>query len=130
MTEPANNLVVCTFYKFTSLAHYVSLQQPMLDQLSGLSLTGTLLLAKEGINGTVAGERQAVDQFLEWLGGQAGFSGIEYKQSRTDRMPFKRTRVKLKEEIVTMGVEGIDPSVLAGTYIAPAAFAAKNPPHS
>ncbi len=119
MTEPANNLVVCTFYKFTPLAHYVSLQQPMLDQLSGLSLTGTLLLAKEGINGTIAGERQAIDQFLKWLEGQAGFSGIEYKQSGTDRMPFKRTRVKLKEEIVTMGVEDIDPRVLAGTYIDP-----------
>ena len=119
MTEPANNLVVCTFYKFTPLDQYTSLQQPILDQLSGNRITGTLLLAREGINGTIAGERQAVDEFLSWLAGQAGFSDIEYKQSETDRMPFKRTRVKLKKEIVTMGVEDIDPAIMAGTYIAP-----------
>ncbi len=119
MTLPADNIVVCTFYKFTPLDHYVSLQQPILDQLSGNRIAGTLLLAKEGINGTIAGEREAIDQFLEWLGGQAGLSGIEQKRSETDRAPFKRTRVKLKKEIVTMGVDGIDPSVLAGTYIDP-----------
>ena len=119
MTEPANNLVVCTFYKFTPLEHYISLQQPILDQLSGHRITGTLLLAKEGINGTIAGEREAINQFLKWLEGHAEFSGIELKKSTTDRLPFKRARVKLKKEIVTMGVEGIDPSVLAGTHVAP-----------
>ena len=111
--------MVCTFYKFTPLDHYVSLQQPILDQLSGNRITGTLLLAKEGINGTIASEREAVDQFLKWLEGQAGLSSIEKKESRADQLPFKRTRVKLKKEIVTMGVDGIDPSVLAGTYIDP-----------
>lgn len=121
MTESAStsNIVVCTFYKFTPLDHYISLQQPMLEQLSGHRITGTLLLAKEGINGTVAGERQGVDQFLKWLEEQAGICGIEFRKSVTDRMPFKRTRVKLKKEIVTMGVEGIDPAVLAGAYVAP-----------
>ena len=119
MTEPANNIVVCTFYKFTPLDHYISLQRPILDQLSGNRITGTLLLAKEGINGTIAGEREAVDQFLKWLEGHAEFSGIEQKKSGTDQLPFKRTRVKLKKEIVTMGVEGIDPLVLAGTCVDP-----------
>ena len=119
MTKPADNIVVCTFYKFTPLDHYVSLQQPILNQLSGNRIAGTLLLAKEGINGTIAGEREAVDQFLKWLEGQAGLSGIEKKESRADQLPFKRTRVKLKKEIVTMGVDGIDPSDLAGTYVDP-----------
>ncbi len=119
MTEPANNIAVCTFYKFTALAHYTSLKEPILDRLSGNHIVGTVLLAKEGINGTVAGEREAVDQFLEWLGGQAEFSGIEFRKSATDRLPFKRTRVKLKKEIVTMGIKGIDPPVLSGTHVDP-----------
>ena len=119
MTEPADNIVVCTFYKFTPLDHYVSLQQPILDQLSGNRIAGTLLLAKEGINGTIAGEQERIDEFLKWLEGQAEFSGIEKKESRADQLPFKRTRVKLKNEIVTMGVDGIDPSDLAGTYVDP-----------
>ena len=119
MTEPADNIVVCTFYKFTSLDHYVSLQQPILNQLSVNRIAGTLLLAKEGINGTIAGEQERIDEFLKWLEGQAEFSGIEKKESRADQLPFKRTRVKLKNEIVTMGVDGIDPSDLAGTYVDP-----------
>ena len=117
--SPENNIAVCAFYKFTPLDHYISLQQPILHQLSSNRITGTVLLAKEGINGTVAGEREGLDQFLGWLGGRAEFSGIEFKKSTTDRLPFKRTRVKLKKEIVTMGVEGIDPSVMTGIHVDP-----------
>lgn len=119
MTKPAANIVVCTLYKFTVLDHYTALQKPIRKQLSKNRIAGTLLLAKEGINGTIAGEREKVDGFLKWLEEQTNLSGIEKKVSTTDRLPFKRTKVKLKKEIVTMGIEGIDPLNLAGTHVDP-----------
>src|SRR5690554_6782367 len=81
---------------------------------------GTLLLAREGINGTIAGSRQGIDAVRAWLGADARFNGIDYKESFVDIQPFKRTKVKLKKEIVTMGVDGIDPKRIVGTYVEPA----------
>lgn len=80
---------------------------------------GTLLLASEGINGTVAGERVAIDRLLLWLNQQPGLDNLVYKCSFDEQMPFYRTKVKLKKEIVTMGVEGIDPLKVVGTYVKP-----------
>ncbi len=80
---------------------------------------GTLLLAREGINGTIAGSRGGVDAVKAWLASDERFDGIDYKESFVDIQPFKRTKVKLKKEIVTMGVEGIDPRRIVGTYVQP-----------
>ncbi len=115
----ADDLVVCAMYKFVSLKHFEDLRQPLLDTLLKLGVRGTLLLANEGINGTVAGSRQAIDQLLDWLRNEPALADIDYKESYTTDNPFLRTKVKLKKEIVTMGVEGIDPNQVVGTYIEP-----------
>lgn len=82
-------------------------------------IRGTLLLACEGINGTIAGTEQGINHLLAWLKSDPRLNEIDYKLSFTDTMPFNRTKVKLKKEIVTMGIEGIDPKQVVGTYVDP-----------
>ncbi|MGL5393222.1 MAG: rhodanese-related sulfurtransferase, partial [Shewanella sp.] len=94
--------------------------QPLLTQMEQGQIRGTLLLASEGINGTVAGTQEAITALLAWLNEQTGLDNLVYKLSFDDAMPFYRTKVKLKKEIVTMGVEGIDPRKVVGTYVKPA----------
>ncbi|MDF1762777.1 MAG: rhodanese-related sulfurtransferase [Oleibacter sp.] len=111
--------VVCAMYKFVTLNDYEALRQPLLDTLLRLDVKGTLLLANEGINGTVAGTRTSIDELLEWLRQDPRLSNIGIKESYEQEQPFYRTKVKLKKEIVTMGVEGIDPLRVVGTYVKP-----------
>lgn len=113
------NVVVCALYKFALLEDYQALRQPLLDTLQANAVHGTLLLAREGINGTVAGSREGIDALKAWLASDERFEGIDYKESFVDIQPFKRTKVKLKKEIVTMGVDGIDPKRIVGTYVEP-----------
>lgn len=114
-----SRLVVCALYKFASLEDYQALRAPLLHTLHHNQVRGTLLLASEGINGTVAGTREGIDALLDWLRRDPRLADIDYKESFTDEPPFKRTRVKLKKEIVTMGVPGIDPAHVVGTYVSP-----------
>ncbi len=114
-----SKVVVCALYKFVQLDHYEALREPLRIMLEENGIRGTLLLAKEGINGTVAGSREGIDTMLAWLAEQPGLDNIGYKESYDDDMPFYRTKVKLKKEIVTMGVEGIDPRKVVGTYVKP-----------
>ena len=114
-----SKVVVCALYKFVSLPGFEAIRQPLLDVMENAGIKGTLLLANEGINGTVAGSAQAIDNLLTWLGNQPGLDNIVHKLSFDDEMPFYRTKVKLKKEIVTMGVEGIDPRKVVGTYVKP-----------
>ncbi|NOT13495.1 MAG: rhodanese-related sulfurtransferase [Methylococcaceae bacterium] len=112
-------IVVCALYKFISLDDYQNFREPLLNALTRHQIRGTLLLAHEGINGTIAGSREGMDALLNWLRSDPRFADIEHKESLTDAMPFNRTKVKLKKEIVTMGIETIDPNRVAGTYVAP-----------
>ncbi len=118
-SKAATNVVVCALYKFTPLENHESLREPLQKIMEAHAIRGTLLLASEGINGTVAGKRHGIDSLLNWLQSHDALNPIEHKESFTHTMPFKRTRVKLKKEIVTMGVEGIDPNRTVGTYVAP-----------
>lgn len=115
-TQPT---VVCAMYKFVTLDDYQELRQPLFDEMTRLGVKGTLLLAKEGINGTIAGTREGIDGVLAWLNNDPRIAGIIYKESFEDSNPFYRTKVKLKKEIVTMGVNGIDPKHIVGTYVKP-----------
>lgn len=115
-----NTVVVCALYKFAVLNDYKALRHPLLDIMLAHDVHGTLLLAREGINGTIAGSRQGINAVQAFLGADARFDGIDYKESFVDIQPFKRTKVKLKKEIVTMGVDGIDPKRIVGTYVEPA----------
>jgi len=111
--------VVCALYHFVRLNEHSSLKQPLLSLMREQDIKGTLLLAAEGINGTVAGQRQAIDHLLAWLKGQNEFKDLVYKESYVEKQPFSRTKVKLKKEIVTMGVDNIDPTHIVGTYVKP-----------
>lgn len=112
--------VVCALYKFVSLPDYEALRQPLLDCMLEHDVKGTLLLAQEGVNGTVAGSREGVDALLAWLRRDPRLADLSWKESYDTIEPFYRTKVKLKKEIVTMGVEGIDPRQVVGTYVKPA----------
>ncbi|MBN8432406.1 rhodanese-related sulfurtransferase [Microbulbifer salipaludis] len=115
----ATDVVVCALYKFVSLEDYESLRQPLLQTLLDNEVRGTLLLAREGLNGTVAGSRSGIDNLLAYLKSDPRLAELDYKESYTAEMPFLRSKVKLKREIVTMGVEGIDPRRTVGTYVKP-----------
>jgi UPF0176 protein len=112
-------IVVCALYKFVTLENFQALRQPLHNVMEASQVRGTLLLAHEGINGTIAGSRAAIDSVLGWLRSDPRLTDIDCKESFTDSLPFNRTKVKLKKEIVTMGVEGIDPKRVVGTYINP-----------
>ncbi|QQX78602.1 rhodanese-related sulfurtransferase [Shewanella sp. KX20019] len=114
-----SKVVVCALYKFVSLPEFENIQKPLLTVMEESGIKGTLLLASEGINGTVAGSQAAINALLIWLATQPGLDNIVHKLSFDDDMPFYRTKVKLKKEIVTMGIEGIDPNKVVGTYVKP-----------
>jgi UPF0176 protein len=111
--------IVCAMYKFVALEDFESLREPLHNVMQENGVRGTLLLAREGINGTVAGSRASIDALLNWLQSDPRLTDIVYKESVDDSNPFHRTKVKLKKEIVTMGVEGIDPKRVVGTYVKP-----------
>ena len=110
-------------YHFAKLPHFKSLQQPLLDFCKSHDIKGTLLLADEGINGTVAGPETSIHQFLDYLKFDAIFEGhfknLGHKESWSDKHPFYRMKVKLKKEIVTLGVPGVSPTKIVGQYVKP-----------
>jgi UPF0176 protein len=112
-------VVVAALYRFVTLKDYCELREPLLDRCQALGIKGTLLLASEGINGTVAGSREGIDQLLDYLRTDPRLTALEHKESYDEAMPFYRMKVKLKREIVTMGVPGIDPNHVVGTYVDP-----------
>ncbi|MFC3325307.1 oxygen-dependent tRNA uridine(34) hydroxylase TrhO [Mesorhizobium cantuariense] len=113
-------LRVAALYRFARLDAFEELRVPLAAFCCGRGIKGTLLLAHEGINGTVAGGETAIAELIEHLESIEGLAGLEVKYSVAAEMPFHRMKVRLKREIVTMGVDDIDPSKSAGTYVAPA----------
>ena len=111
--------VVCALYKFVALPDYKALREPIFNRLERLNIKGTLLLAAEGINGTISGTCECIEAFCAYLKEDARFIGIDYKFSEDDHLPFYRTKVKLKKEIVTLGIEGVDPTQQVGHYVKP-----------
>lgn len=114
-----SNYVVCALYKFVLLEDFKEKRQPLLEEMERLDIKGTLLLAQEGINGTISGTRASIDAILAYLNSDERLNPISFKESYDEVQPFYRTKVKLKKEIVTLGVEGIDPRKVVGTYVKP-----------
>jgi UPF0176 protein len=110
--------VVAALYRFTALDDFRERREPLLQLCRDAGLRGTLLLAREGINGTVAGSRKGIDALLAELRRDPRLADIEHKESRSPKQPFLRMKVKLKREIVTMGVPSVDPTRVVGTYVA------------
>lgn len=115
-----DDIVVAALYKFVTLDDYRDLREPLLDECLAAGTRGTLLLAQEGINGTIAGSREGIDRVIAWLKSDPRLADLEHKESFDDHLPFYRMKVKLKREIVTMGVPGVDPNRQVGTYVKPA----------
>jgi len=109
--------VVAALYKFVRLPDYQQLRDKLYEFMVLNKVKGTLLLAEEGINGTICGPREGIDAVKGWLEADTRFAGLSYKESFSDEQAFYRTKVKLKKEIVTMGVEGVDPAHIVGTYV-------------
>ncbi|MBT8069481.1 MAG: rhodanese-related sulfurtransferase [Xanthomonadales bacterium] len=110
---------VAAFYKFTDLDDLKSLQRDIREVCEESGLLGTVLLAREGINGTVAGPGNSIRNLFDHLRSYPQFADLGNKLSCCERNPFYRMKVRLKKEIVTLGVEGIDPVHQAGEYVAP-----------
>jgi UPF0176 protein len=110
-------------YHFVSLPHFKTLREPLLNFCVSQSIKGTLLLADEGINGTVAGPEKSILELLSFLKNDSIFEGnfknLSHKESWSDKHPFYRMKVKLKKEIVTLGVHGVSPTKIVGTYVKP-----------
>ena len=117
MNNTSPRVVVAALYRFTKFPDFESFRRPLRELMLEKEVRGTLLLATEGINGTIAGSREAIDSTLAWLREDDRFRGLQVKESYVNENPFYRTKVKLKKEIVTMGVENIDPNHIVGTYV-------------
>jgi UPF0176 protein len=113
------SFTVATFYKFVPLPDYAHKQQEILTYCQEQNLKGTILLAAEGINGTIAGSPQAIDQALACLRVDPRLADLEIKYSTCLKMPFGRMKVRLKKEIVTFGKPDINPTEKVGTYVSP-----------
>lgn len=115
--------LTAALYKFVSLPNYRALQAPVLEACKTHHIKGTLLLAEEGINGTIAGLPDDIHHLLNFLRADPLFenklSDLEHKESFADEHPFYRMKVKLKKEIVTLGVQGVSPTKQVGIYVKP-----------
>jgi len=112
-------ILVAALYRFAVFNDPAELQGPLSSIASHHGVKGTLLLAREGINGTIAGTREGIDAVLAHIRKLPGCADIEHKESWAPEMPFNRLKVRLKREIVSMGVEDIDPNQIVGTYVEP-----------
>ena len=110
---------IAALYKFTALPDLAELRRRLLSVGERLGVKGTLLLAEEGINGTIAALPQALDAMLEIITSEPCLSDLDVKFSDAEAMPFLRFKVRLKREIVTLGVDGVDPTRTVGTYVDP-----------
>jgi UPF0176 protein len=112
-------MLVAAFYKFVSLPDCAELRAPLLSLCQDQEIRGTILLAQEGINGTIAGSRSAIDTIFAYLRSDARFADLNVKESETASRMFDRLKVKLKKEIVTLGIPEINPTQQVGTYVKP-----------
>jgi UPF0176 protein len=110
---------VAALYRFVAFDAPEELQPRIQAQCAAGGIKGTILLAQEGINGTVAGKPAAIDTLISFLRDIPGCADLDVKYSHAAEMPFYRMKVRLKKEIVTLGVEGIDPKREVGTYVQP-----------
>ncbi len=127
MTQSANPATACSaepvrvaaFYEFAAIPDCTAVRDS-LETLCRPEVRGTLLVAHEGLNGTIAGPPAAVERVLAGIRALPGFAGLDVKYAGAASMPFHRLKVRIKPEIVTMGEPGLNPAAGAGTYVAPA----------
>jgi UPF0176 protein len=123
MSQHTHKYLTAALYKFVELPNFVALQPNIHEACMAYHIKGTILLAREGINGTIAGKPDDIHAVLHFLRTDPIFEGkfvdLEHKESYADEHPFYRMKVKLKKEIVTMGVPSVNPNNTVGTYVKP-----------
>jgi len=112
--------LTAALYQFVDLPDHAEWREPLRDLCAAQQVRGTLLLAREGINGTIAGPEAGVRAVLAWLRRDPRLAGLQHKESWSPTPPFHRLKVRLKREIVTLGVPGLDPTRTVGEYVKPA----------
>ena len=117
-TKMSNTIVISALYKFVALSNYKEIQPLIVENFEQNGVRGTLLLAAEGINGTIAGTREGMDKALAHLRSYPPLAELDHKESFADEIPFPRLKVRLKKEIVAIGIDHIDPTAKVGTYVA------------
>ncbi len=118
-SESAHPICVAALYHFARLDDCERLRGPLLQMCGAHGIKGTLLIADEGVNGTIAGSPEGIDRVLAHIRTWPGCAGLEVKFSSAAAMPFHRLKVRRKREIVTLGQPGIDPTANVGTYVSP-----------
>jgi len=111
--------LTAALYKFVELPDFADLKAPLLDCCNNNQVKGTILLASEGINGTIAGSSEGVHAVLAFLRSDPRFADLVHKESFSEKAPFYRLKIRLKREIVTMGIPDINPRLMAGKYVKP-----------
>jgi UPF0176 protein len=111
--------LTAALYKFVDLPDFAQIQPRLLAACEAHRIKGTLLLAREGINGTIAGAPDDIHAVLQWLRSDPRLADLEHKEAWSSEAPFYRMKVRLKAEIVTMHVPGLDPSRTVGQYVTP-----------
>ena len=119
MNPPTPNIRIAALYRFCRLENPAGLREPLTALCRRLGVKGTLLLAREGVNGTVAGSAAAIAELVDYIKSFPEMAGLEVKYSSAAEMPFHRLKVRLKREIVTMGKEDVDPLQGVGAYVEP-----------
>ena len=114
-----NNIVIAALYHFVTLDNFQQLKSPLLKFCMHHNIKGTLLLAHEGINGTIAGSRTSIDKTLQFIKDTLNIPSLQHKESFCSNPPFYRMKVKLKKEIVTLGIPGVNPNQQTGEYVEP-----------
>lgn len=118
-----DGFVVAALYKFAKIPNPELIRDPLLQRCKELAIKGTLLLAREGMNGTISGSQTAIDSILDYIRNdnlfQGNFINLEVKFSLHTTQPFLKMKVRLKKEIVTLGVPHIDPTESVGQYVEP-----------
>lgn len=111
--------VISAFYKFAKLDDYKAMQQPLLEYCEARDVRGSILLSLEGINGTIAGPRQGIDEVMAYLRADARLADLLHKESFAEFRPFKKMKVRLKKEIVTIKRDDANPFEQVGIYVPP-----------
>lgn len=115
----SDKVLIVAYYKFVRLPDFEERRQPLLEVCEKNGVKGTILLAKEGINSTMAGPEEGVEAVLDYLQSDPAIGELTVKRSYSDEMPFYRTKVRLKKEIVRLGLPEIDPNDQVGEYVSP-----------
>lgn len=113
-------IIIASFYKFVSLTDFETMREPMLAKMRDINIKGTIILAAEGINGGFAGKREEMELFYQFMRSDSRLIDLNFKETFDEKNPFEKAKVKLRNEIVTMGIKNIDPTQSSGTYLSPA----------